>query len=153
AGWAATSAAPSARRSCCHRATLLPSSRAAAWRSRAARRASAVAPDTRSRASAATCRRMSLESGTPVEIVAVGRELLTGRTTDTTSAWTATGPVAAGAGVARIGVGADAPPAVAREISGARERGAAAVVTTGGLGPTVDDRTLVGVAAAFGREL
>jgi nicotinamide-nucleotide amidase len=96
---------------------------------------------------------MSLESGTPVEIVAVGRELLTGRTADTNSAWIARRLTDAGAWIARIVVVDDEPAAIAREIAGARERGAALVVTTGGLGPTLDDRTLAGVAAAFGRHL
>jgi len=96
---------------------------------------------------------MSLESGTPVEIVAVGRELLTGRTADTNSAWIARRMTDAGARVERIVAVDDAPAAIAREIAGARERGTALVVTTGGLGPTVDDCTLAGVAAALGRRL
>ncbi len=96
---------------------------------------------------------MSPESGTPTEIVAVGRELLTGRTVDTNSAWIAARLTDLGAFVARIVEVDDEPAAIAREITTARERGAALVVTTGGLGPTSDDRTLAGVAAAFGRRL
>jgi nicotinamide-nucleotide amidase len=96
---------------------------------------------------------MSSESGTLVEIIAVGRELLTGRTVDTNSAWIASRLTGAGAFVARIVVVDDEPAAVAREIVAARERGAVLVVTTGGLGPTLDDRTLAGVAAALGRRL
>ncbi len=96
---------------------------------------------------------MTLESGTPVEIVAVGRELLTGRTTDTNSAWIAARLTDAGASVTRIVVVDDDPAEVAREVAAARERGVVLVVTTGGLGPTLDDRTLAGVAAAFGRSL
>jgi molybdenum cofactor synthesis domain-containing protein len=95
---------------------------------------------------------MSPDSGTPVELLAVGRELLTGRTVDTNSAWIAARLTDAGALVARIAVVDDEPAAVAREIGAARER-AALVVTTGGLGPTFDDRTLAGVAAALGRRL
>src|SRR2546430_7558570 len=45
---------------------------------------------------------MSSERGTRTEIVAVGRELLTGRTVDTNSAWIAARLVALGACVARI---------------------------------------------------
>jgi molybdenum cofactor synthesis domain-containing protein len=96
---------------------------------------------------------MPPESGTPVEIVAVGRELLTGRTVDTNSAWIAARLTNVGAAVMRIVVIDDDPGPIAREITGARERGAALVVSTGGLGPTADDRTLAGVAAAFGRRL
>src|SRR5437867_8323823 len=144
-GCAAMSPSPSARRACCHRIIPLPASRAAERRSSAARRASAVAPDTRSRARVATCRRMSPESGTPTEIVAVGRELLTGRTVDTNSAWIAARLTELGAEVARIVAVDDDPAAIAGEIAAARQRGAALVITTGGLGPTLDDRTLAGV--------
>src|SRR5207247_11194385 len=93
---------PSARRSCGHGSNPLPAAGAAERRSSAARRAGAVAPDTRSRARVATCRRMSPESGTRTEIVAVGRELLTGRTVDTNSAWIAARLTDLGAFVPRI---------------------------------------------------
>jgi nicotinamide-nucleotide amidase len=96
---------------------------------------------------------MSFESGTPVEIVAIGRELLTGRTVDTNSAWIAARLTDLGAQVMRVVAVDDEPAAIAHEIATARARGAALVITTGGLGPTFDDRTLAGVAAAFGRTL
>jgi molybdopterin-biosynthesis enzyme MoeA-like protein len=96
---------------------------------------------------------MSFESGTPVEILAVGRELVTGRTVDTNSAWIAARLVALGGTVGRITALDDDPAAVAHEIRAARDRGSALVVTTGGLGPTFDDRTLAGIAAALGRPL
>jgi molybdenum cofactor synthesis domain-containing protein len=96
---------------------------------------------------------MSAETATPVEIVAVGRELLTGHTVDTNSAWLAARLTALGAHVTRIVTVDDDPAAIACEIDGARARGAALVVTTGGLGPTDDDRTLAGVAAALGRAM
>jgi len=96
---------------------------------------------------------MSSESGTPTEIVAVGRELLTGRTVDTNSAWIAARLTDLGAFVARIVAVDDDPAAIAREIADARQRGAALVITTGGLGPTLDDRTLAGAAAALERRL
>jgi len=85
--------------------------------------------------------------------VAVGRELLTGRTVDTNSAWIAARLTDLGAAVTRVVAVDDDPAAIAREIAGARERGTGLVITTGGLGPTLDDRTLAGVAAAFGRRL
>ncbi len=96
---------------------------------------------------------MSLESGTPVEIVAVGRELLTGRTVDSNSAWIAARLTDLGAWVRRIVAVDDDVAAIAHEIADARRRGAALVVTTGGLGPTADDRTLAGVGVALGRAL
>src|SRR5439155_1418744 len=75
------------------------------------------------------------------------------RTVDTNSAWIAARLTDLGAFVARIVAVDDDPAAIAREIAGARERGVALVITTGGLGPTLDDRTLAGVAAALERRL
>ncbi len=96
---------------------------------------------------------MSQQLGVPVEILAVGHELVRGHTVDTNSAWLAVRLPGLGGRVTRTAVVDDAPPAIAREIRHARANGAALVVTTGGLGPTFDDRTLVGVAAGFGRGL
>src|SRR3989442_7557947 len=96
---------------------------------------------------------MSPDSATLVEIVAVGRELLTGHTVDPNSAWLAARLTVLGASVLRIVAVDDDPVAVAHELGAARARGAALAITTGGLGPTFDDRTLGGVAAAFGRAL
>jgi molybdenum cofactor synthesis domain-containing protein len=96
---------------------------------------------------------MSHELGAPVEIIAVGRELLRGQIVDASSAWLAARLPALGGRVTRIAVVDDDPPAIAREIRHARANGAALVVTTGGLGPTAEDRTLVGVAAGLGRGL
>jgi len=84
-----------------------------------------------------------------VEIVAVGRELVTGVVADTNSAWLAAQLTALGATVSRIVVVDDDPAAIAHEIRAAR----GLVITTGGLGPTLDDRTLAGIAAARGTRL
>ena len=84
-----------------------------------------------------------------VEIVAVGRELVTGVVADTNSAWLAAQLTALGATVSRIVVVDDDPAAIAREIRAAH----GLVITTGGLGPTLDDRTLAGIAAARRRRL
>ena len=96
---------------------------------------------------------MSPDSATLVEIVAVGRELLTGHTVDTNSAWLAASLVRLGGRVSRITVVDDEVAAIADALSAACGRAAALVVTTGGLGPTADDRTLAGLAQAFGRPL
>jgi len=84
-----------------------------------------------------------------VEIVAIGRELVTGVVADTNSAWLAAQLTALGATVSRIVVVDDDPAAIAHEIRAAR----GLVITTGGLGPTLDDRTLAGIAAARGTRL
>jgi molybdenum cofactor synthesis domain-containing protein len=96
---------------------------------------------------------MSPESGTAAEIVAVGRELLSGHTVDTNSAWLAARLRELGARVTRIVSVDDDPAEIAREIAAARARGARLVITTGGLGPTADDCTLAGVAGALERPL
>src|SRR5262249_61388874 len=98
-------------------------------------------------------RRMSPASAPLVELVAVGRELLTGHTVDTNSAWLAASLVRLGGRVVRITVVDDDLSAIADALTAACGRGAALVVTTGGLGPTADDCTLAGVAEAFGRQL
>src|SRR5262245_7581107 len=96
---------------------------------------------------------MSPDSATLVEIVAVGRELLTGHTVDTNSAWLAASVVRLGGRVGRITVVDDEVAAIGDALSAACARGAPLIVTTGGLGPTGDDRTLAGLARAFGRPL
>jgi molybdenum cofactor synthesis domain-containing protein len=84
-----------------------------------------------------------------VEIVAIGRELVTGLVADTNSAWLAAQLTALGATVSRMVVVDDDPAAIAHEIRAAH----GLVITTGGLGPTLDDRTLAGIAAARGTRL
>ena len=96
---------------------------------------------------------MSPDSVTLVEIVAVGRELLTGHTVDTNSAWLAASLVRLGGRVSRITVVDDEVAAIADALTAACGRAAGLIITTGGLGPTADDRTLAGLAQAFARRL
>lgn len=89
-------------------------------------------------------------SGRRAEILAVGRELLIGRTADSNSSWLARRLTEQGWEVGRITAVDDEHAdivAALREVAG---RGARLVVTTGGLGPTADDRTLPAVAEAAG---
>lgn len=88
-----------------------------------------------------------------VGIVAVGRELLTGRVRDTNSAWIAKRATSLGGKVIRMAVVDDDPQAIAQEVRRLIQEGAQVVITTGGLGPTLDDRTLEGIALALGRPL
>ena len=87
-------------------------------------------------------------------IVAVGDELLAGFTLDTNSHWLAERLRLLGRPLKRITTVKDREP----EIVEALRRDLAdpdvdLVVSSGGLGPTPDDRTLAAVAAALGREL
>jgi len=84
-----------------------------------------------------------------VEIVVVGREILRGATADVTSRFLAAELSGRGALVHRIAVVDDSERAVESAVSEALSRGAHLVVTTGGLGPTADDRTMLGISDAL----
>ncbi|RRJ30330.1 competence/damage-inducible protein A [Halocatena pleomorpha] len=85
-------------------------------------------------------------------IVTVGDELLAGETTDTNATWLAQQLVGRGVDIQRITTVPDRVADIARVVN---EHHAEydVVLITGGLGPTHDDRTMAGVAAAFGRSL
>jgi molybdenum cofactor synthesis domain-containing protein len=87
-----------------------------------------------------------------VAIVAVGDELLAGETVNTNATWLGERLTERGATVERVVVIPDRIDEIARTVN---EFHAAydAVLVTGGLGPTHDDLTMDGVAAAFGRDL
>jgi molybdenum cofactor synthesis domain-containing protein len=87
-----------------------------------------------------------------VAVVTVGDELLGGDTVNTNAAWLGRRLAERGADVERITVVPDRVADIARVVNEYRAE-YDAVVVTGGLGPTHDDVTMAGVAAAFGREL
>ncbi len=82
----------------------------------------------------------------------VGDELLAGDTVNTNAAWLGERLVERGVDVERVTVVPDRVAEIARTVNEDRAR-YDAVVTTGGLGPTHDDLTMAGVAAAVGRSL
>jgi nicotinamide-nucleotide amidase len=88
-----------------------------------------------------------------VEIIAIGKEILRGQTLDTNSSWLARRVTAMGGMVGRIVVPDDDVEAIAREIETSFGNGAEIIITTGGLGPTFDDKTLAGIAEATGSPL
>lgn len=85
-------------------------------------------------------------------VVAVGDELLSGRTVDTNSAWLGRVLATAGVPVVRRFTVGDTEPDIMEALGGALSV-ADLVVVTGGLGPTHDDRTLEAVARLLGRPL
>ncbi len=87
-----------------------------------------------------------------VALVTVGDELLAGDTVNTNAAWLGERVTERGATVERVTVVPDLIADIARVVNEYRAE-YDAVVVTGGLGPTHDDVTMDGVAAAFGREL
>lgn len=85
-------------------------------------------------------------------IVVIGDEILTGKFADENGPWLIGRLRALGCDVRRLAVVSDRPEDIADEVR--RSSGAADhVITTGGVGPTHDDRTLEGVALAFGAPL
>ena len=83
------------------------------------------------------------------EVVVVGRELLRGQVGDRIAPWIAGELTRRGAIVHRITVVDDLERSVAHAVTEARERGVHLIVTTGGLGPAQDDRTLAGLSEAL----
>lgn len=83
------------------------------------------------------------------EIVTIGSELLLGEIVDTNAAFVARGLRDVGAEVARKTTVGDAIERIAEAVRAAAER-ANVVITTGGIGPTVDDPTRAAIARAAG---
>jgi len=87
-----------------------------------------------------------------LEIITIGTELLLGEITDTNSTYIARTLRDHGIDIYRITTIGDNPGRIASTIREALER-AEIIITTGGLGPTVDDPTRQAVADATDREL
>ncbi len=87
------------------------------------------------------------------EIITIGREILTGKTLDTNSNWLAKELTDLGFKVKRIVVVDDVAEEISQEILNSIKYGVRLIITTGGLGPTFDDKTLEGVSLATGRKL
>jgi molybdenum cofactor synthesis domain-containing protein len=87
-----------------------------------------------------------------VAVVTVGDELLAGRTTNTNASWLCERLADRGADVERITTVPDRIADIARVVNEYRAE-YDAVIVTGGLGPTHDDVTMAGIAAALGRSL
>jgi len=84
-----------------------------------------------------------------MEIVCVGNELLIGKTLNTNANWMAKRATSLGIMVKRITVVADDVDEIAKIIREALKRKPRFIITTGGLGPTFDDKTLEGIAKAL----
>ena len=87
-----------------------------------------------------------------VAIVTVGDELLAGRTTNTNATWLCERLADRGVRVERVTTVPDRVGDIARVVNEYRAE-YDAVIVTGGVGPTHDDVTMDGVAAALGRGL
>lgn len=87
-----------------------------------------------------------------VAVVTVGDELLVGETVNTNAAWLGEQLRDSGVTVERMTTLPDRTADIARVVN-EYHADYDAVIVTGGLGPTHDDKTIEGVAAAFGREV
>lgn len=88
-----------------------------------------------------------------MEIVCIGNELLIGKIKDTNAHYLAKQATQLGANVKRVTVIQDTIPEIASTLCKAIARKPQFIVTTGGLGPTFDDKTLQGIAKALNRKL
>lgn len=88
-----------------------------------------------------------------MEILCVGNELLIGKILNTNSQWLSKRATTLGIQVRQITVVADNIEEIARALHEILARKPKFVITTGGLGPTFDDKTLEGVAKALDRKL
>lgn len=87
------------------------------------------------------------------EIICIGNELLIGKVKDTNAHYLAKQATQIGANVKRVTVIQDIIPEISSAICEAISRKPKFIVTTGGLGPTFDDKTLQGIAKALNRKL
>ncbi|MEP6832766.1 MAG: competence/damage-inducible protein A [Gemmatimonas sp.] len=87
-----------------------------------------------------------------LELVTIGDELLLGFTIDTNAAHLAREFAAVGVRISRRSTVGDDPEVIATAVREALDR-TGAVITTGGLGPTADDRTKPVIGSIFGRTM
>jgi molybdenum cofactor synthesis domain-containing protein len=84
-----------------------------------------------------------------VEIICIGNELLIGKTLNTNAQWLAKRVTTLGLNVSRITIVGDNVNEISNITREALQRKPVFIITTGGLGPTFDDKTLQGIAEAL----
>jgi molybdenum cofactor synthesis domain-containing protein len=88
-----------------------------------------------------------------MEIICIGNELLIGKTLNTNAQWLSKQATTLGITVKRITVVADNVNEIATATRETLKRKPHFAITTGGLGPTFDDKTLEGITKALNRKL
>ncbi len=88
-----------------------------------------------------------------LEIICIGNELLIGKILNTNAHWLAKQATTYAVNVKRVTVIQDLIPEIASALQEALARKPNFIITTGGLGPTFDDKTLEGIAAGLNRKL
>jgi nicotinamide-nucleotide amidase len=84
-----------------------------------------------------------------IEIIGVGNELLIGKIANTNAQWLAKRITTTGLTVSRITVIGDDITEISKAILESLRRKPKMIITTGGLGPTFDDKTLEGISKAL----
>jgi nicotinamide-nucleotide amidase len=88
-----------------------------------------------------------------LEIICIGNELLIGKVKDTNAHYLATQATKLGTNVKRVTIIQDTIQEISSVVCEAISRKPQFIITTGGLGPTFDDKTLQGIAKALNRKL
>ena len=88
-----------------------------------------------------------------VEIICIGKELLMGKMLNLNAHWLAKRATTLGFNVTRILTVTDDIDEISSAVQDAIQRHPRFIITTGGLGPTYDDKTLEGIAKCTGRKL
>ena len=88
-----------------------------------------------------------------LEIICIGKELLMGKMLNLNSRWLAKRATTLGFNVNRILTVTDDIEEISTAVQEAIQRHPRFIITTGGLGPTYDDKTLKGIAKSTGRKL
>jgi molybdenum cofactor synthesis domain-containing protein len=88
-----------------------------------------------------------------LEIICIGNELLIGKILNTNAHWLGKQATVLAVNVKRITVIQDIIEEIGQTINEVLARKPRFIITTGGLGPTFDDKTLQGVAKALNRKL
>src|SRR5947209_10349687 len=92
-----------------------------------------------------------MAAGTPIELFAIGTELVLGRIQDTNSYWMAQRIAELGGNLRRVTQLVDDLDQITAALGESIRRGTGLIITTGGLGPTPDDLTVEAVARALNR--
>lgn len=88
-----------------------------------------------------------------VEIISIGNELLIGQIINTNAQWIAKHISSLGGTVRRINTVGDSVDEISSILQATLQRNPTFIITTGGLGPTFDDKTLKSIAMALNRFL
>jgi len=88
-----------------------------------------------------------------IELICVGNELLIGKTINTNAQWLAKRIITLGLNIQRITIIGDNVDEISTALQEGIQRNPRFIITTGGLGPTFDDKTLEGIAKALERKL